>query len=365
MLVLLSNIIFCSVIMSVLSLLFIGISSALKNVWSARSRRLVWIFIMLGFILGPLPFSFKSEYGIPIASAEYSGSQGGSIRFYSPSGIHSAYWSTELITVIFIIWFIGFAIYLLSCYVRQYRFEQYALRVSVACPDELRLLAMEAAEALGTPLPTVRYLSGIKTPMLCSLRSPIILIPCSRYSKDEFSFIMRHELTHLKQRDLQLKLLSLICLAVHWFNPLVHLVARHIDSVCELACDERVIHGLSVEERKLYCNTILASITRQINDNKPLSPAVATNFEGGKQNLKSRLKMIITAKNKRMSLLVCLFLLLTVTVSSLFSTSHSGLSDGSTYTDTTTVIHYFYTTETTSTFYGEYPVNYPASDPPA
>ena len=62
--------------------------------------------------------------------------------------------------------------------------------------------------------------------MLAGFIHPTLYLPDERISRTDAAFIFRHELTHYKHGDLWLKLLLLAARCLHWFNPLVHLIAR-------------------------------------------------------------------------------------------------------------------------------------------
>jgi len=84
------------------------------------------------------------------------------------------------------------------------------------------------------------------------------------YSKHELSMILKHELIHYKRRDLWYKLLVLAATALHWFNPIVRLMAKAINTQCELSCDSLVIQYTNLEWKKQYCETIIKSAKKQM-----------------------------------------------------------------------------------------------------
>ena len=69
-------------------------------------------------------------------------------------------------------------------------------------------------------------------------------------------------MTHYRRRDIWLKALALWVRAVHWFNPLVWLMARAIEQDTELSCDEAVLRRLPPEEHAAYGKTILSAVER-------------------------------------------------------------------------------------------------------
>jgi hypothetical protein len=60
----------------------------------------------------------------------------------------------------------------------------------------------------------------------------------SAISGDGRESILRHELAHLRRRDLQKSVLVRIAALPQWFNPLVRLAVRRFDEAGEWACDE-------------------------------------------------------------------------------------------------------------------------------
>ncbi len=71
--------------------------------------------------------------------------------------------------------------------------------------------------------------------------------------------IPRHEITHMKRRDIFIKWLLIFAGAMHWFNPLVYYVRREMNKACELACDESVIKKFDMSEMQQYGDTLIAS----------------------------------------------------------------------------------------------------------
>ena len=64
--------------------------------------------------------------------------------------------------------------------------------------------------------------------------------------------ILAHERTHLDKGDHWIKLIGFLALALHWFNPLVWLSYVLLCKDMEMACDERVVQFMELEERKSY-----------------------------------------------------------------------------------------------------------------
>lgn len=139
------------------------------------------------------------------------------------------------------------------------RFRRYLARWGrpVESPELLR-----AYNALGDQMglnrrPRLTVCPGLGAPMLAGLLRPTLLLPEGRASGRMLHYALLHELAHYRRRDIWLKALMLWVCAVHWFNPLVWLMARAVERDTELACDERAAGQLPAGERADYGRAIL------------------------------------------------------------------------------------------------------------
>ncbi|MCM1543113.1 MAG: hypothetical protein NC121_17895 [Blautia sp.] len=133
------------------------------------------------------------------------------------------------------------------------------------------------------------------SPMVIGFLEPVLILPEVRYSPEELYFILKHELVHLKRRDVYVKLLLAAANAVHWFNPLVWIMQKEAAVDMELSCDERVTQGTDYEVRKAYTETLLSTLHKRQAGKMVLS----TQFYGGKQVMKKRFKNILLRTGKK------------------------------------------------------------------
>lgn len=75
--------------------------------------------------------------------------------------------------------------------------------------------------------------SILSTPMLMGFWHPMILLPERKLDEMSLSYVLRHELSHYKRKDLWLKLLILLAQSVHWFHPLVWIMGRRASADIE------------------------------------------------------------------------------------------------------------------------------------
>lgn len=97
-----------------------------------------------------------------------------------------------------------------------------------------------------------------QTPMLVGLIRPRIILPETAITTLQLECILRHELTHLRRRDLLYKWFTVAVTSFHWFNPLMPWLSREIARCCELSCDEAVIGSMNEDWKRTYGETLLA-----------------------------------------------------------------------------------------------------------
>lgn len=96
-------------------------------------------------------------------------------------------------------------------------------------------------------------------PAVIGLLRPRIVLPADfdeRYDARQRHLILAHERCHLERGDLHLNLLVCALRCVYWFNPLIHLAARHLRFDQELSCDAAVLRH-HPNSRRAYADAIL------------------------------------------------------------------------------------------------------------
>ena len=200
----------------------------------------------------------------------------------------------------------AFLLYQGGCYV-HFRRTVRRWKRDVARADYAAMLS-DTARDLGVSAPEMIVCEAISTPAVTGLLRPRLLLPHEHYDVQELRYILRHELCHLKRRDMLLKLVLLAANAMHWFNPVVYLMLRQADEDIELACDSAATDGLELPERAAYSRTLLAAVQSSVR----ALPAT-TCFGGTVERLKRRITNVLGAQKKRGLGVVALVLALTLT----------------------------------------------------
>lgn len=167
--------------------------------------------------------------------------------------------SLTLSQVLFWVWLAGAVLLLLWHLVGFLRFKTYLRRW--AKPMEPPHFLPDLTRELGLAQP-VRLLTcpGVKGPMMTGLFAPTVILPEELPPREDLWFILRHELTHFRRRDILYKTLLLCANLVHWFNPLTWVLLRSAEGDLERCCDDDVVKGLPDADRARYGQVILDAV---------------------------------------------------------------------------------------------------------
>lgn len=106
----------------------------------------------------------------------------------------------------------------------------------------------------------VRTSDRIQTPLTYGILRPVILLPKTMgdTNRTVMNYILTHELLHIRRFDYLKKLLLLLIVCMHWFNPLVWLMYILANRDIELACDEGVLQTLGRDLSSEYAFALIA-----------------------------------------------------------------------------------------------------------
>lgn len=226
-----------------------------------------------------------------------------------------------------LLWLIGAVCFLLA-HVGIHVFHMRFLRAhsEIVCGGGQQALLEQIRKELHVRRNLPVWICGkVDSPMLTGLFHPTLILPRTEFSQEQRMFIFRHELAHYKRRDLWTKWVFLLAQSVHWFNPLVHILAKKANLDLENACDDTVLKGKDRLYRKAYGTVLLDVLTSQSHA-VPLS----THFIGRKEEMLGRFRnMINTApKKKGYGFLCCVLVGMVLLTSTLYPAPAQAVSMG-------------------------------------
>ena len=105
----------------------------------------------------------------------------------------------------------------------------------------------------------IRSTPNISSPLTYGIVCPTILLPSNLdfNNSNAINFILLHEYMHIRYYDSIIKFFLVICVCVHWFNPLVWMMFLLANRDIELSCDERVVLTLGEKLKSTYALTLI------------------------------------------------------------------------------------------------------------
>lgn len=230
-----------------------------------RMFAVLWVLAALRLLLPcsiPLPQGVK----IPVVSVPVGGGAVPDTTAMSTGGTASGAWAVPMGAAVpantgfggvaAMVWLAGVAlmgVYFGALYVWTWR----RLRSSVRddAPAVRRFLA---EQTLRRPL-RVRQSPLVTSALTYGILRPVIVLPEDMERDDEaaLTYVLTHELIHIRRFDAVAKLVFAAALCVHWFNPLAWVLYVLANRDLELSCDEAVLNTLGGKEKMFYALTLI------------------------------------------------------------------------------------------------------------
>ena len=218
--------------------------------------------------------------------------------------------SISILQILTVVWIIGMGLSVLRLTLDYYRVKKLLMargqRVSRQSPQG-RLLRQLGRKMKMKKIPPLIASRSAPTPMAIGFLNPAIVLAPELLEHENLDLILKHELIHLKQKDLWKKVLLSAAQTIHWFNPFVWLMNNQAENDIEMACDQRLLKGQSKEVRAVY-GRMIVDVIRQTR--LPMT-AFSTRFSSGKP-LKKRIQALFdSSRQKKGTLIITLILLST------------------------------------------------------
>ena len=207
----------------------------------------------------------ESEFALPPVSDMPS--MAGTELPPAPANTVTSAGSTALRQLLPVLWTIGTALcalYFCVSYLKCYR--EFSTSLPVKEPFAAEWLN---AHPLRRTI-SIRQSDRIETPLTYGIFRPVILLPKTMdwQNRQQTDYILYHEFTHIRRFDLVAKLIMIVALCLHWFNPLVWVMYFFFNRDLELSCDECVVQHFE-EAKASYARTLISMEERR-NYSTPL-----------------------------------------------------------------------------------------------
>ena len=136
----------------------------------------------------------------------------------------------------------------------------------------------------------------IGSPYTIGFLKPFIVAPENLENSRLSEMILRHEYSHLCCHDSAVKLLCLLAICLHFYNPLTLLTLLLYTSFSENIADQAATEGFTTEEKKAYAIALVNLSVR----NRQVPVVWKNNLLGAKHTMKRRVEFIMM-KNRKAS----------------------------------------------------------------
>lgn len=159
------------------------------------------------------------------------------------------------------VWIIGMILMLLGAFV-IYKMTTLRMKTAIRTKEHEKLCegCMKQLNMMGKV--AIFEAGFIQSPLVVGVIRPRIIVP-KAISEDEMQYVLLHELSHIKRKDQLWKLMTILAVCIHWFNPLVWLFLYLFDCDMEMACDENVLQNIHHNQRKKYAMTLTQLASKQ------------------------------------------------------------------------------------------------------
>ncbi|MGN1418820.1 MAG: M56 family metallopeptidase [Acutalibacteraceae bacterium] len=339
------SLIFRSLIMSAVSALYALTVKKIGETYSPKWRFLSYKILLLSFLVF-LP-SFGKKHIIEVSDSAVnatiinSSSNTFAFNFYK---------------LLFIIWILGAAIYILKAFLSHVSFMSKLNASSQPVCDREILNFINENSVTKRKCSAVIY-QNASTPMSIGVFHPIIILPDDFETDENSVFALLHELNHIKRFDTVFRFAEILCAAVHWFNPYIPLFLKNAEHECEVSCDEMTVKDFTQSQKENYCRLLISCAGRKT---PPCASATAFSLSGEK--LKNRMSEILFSKSRKTLCVLSVLLTLLCSVSAFAvgtkSTKNIVESADVTYTTFLYESEEFINTTSVSVFQNEAQINY-------
>jgi len=158
------------------------------------------------------------------------------------------------LTVVWLVGMLGLFIFFAVAYFKQHRILRFAAHIrNDSLSDWLKQHRLWRQIA-------ILQSDRITTPFTVGIIRPRIILPKNMDMHDTqlLHHVLLHEYFHIKRFDAFWKILMVLALCIHWFNPLVWVMFVRANRDLELTCDELVLRYLGAETKTAYAYSIIS-----------------------------------------------------------------------------------------------------------
>jgi len=135
------------------------------------------------------------------------------------------------------------------------------------------------------------------SPITYGIFKPKIILPkfIDFSNEQELTHVLAHEFVHIRRNDILTKLILLVALCIHWFNPFVWVMVILMNRDIEIICDNETIKVIGNKSKADYAMSLLHLTVQKGNTH-----FIYSSFN--KNAIEERINIIMKNKTKKLSL---------------------------------------------------------------
>ena len=254
-----------SITASLIAILFLFIRLFFKKYLPSKYLFILWYFWLFRMAT---PFAFSSK----ITAFNFLKDKSVAINNQNKYVVYMEYIAPEhivaqdnnliyVLKILTLIWVV--VLFILLCKYFYYYFQtKKILETSYIVKNENILF--ECKKLLNIKKDVVLMKSeNIASPMVFGFLKPKIYLPLNytQFNSDTLKHILLHELTHIKRYDPCVKILSVLLVYLHWFNPLFWFCNKLLIKDMEASVDEKVLSIITETNKKKYMVSLVDMAT--------------------------------------------------------------------------------------------------------
>lgn len=155
------------------------------------------------------------------------------------------------------------------------------------------------------------FSDNIIAPISIGIFKKKIIIPGQSFETKDYDYMLKHEIFHIKNKDIEYKFLLLILNCIYWFNPIIYFLINQINEMLELNCDYNILENESMEYRAGYGKFLLDLIEKNCNKQNKF----VTNFASSRRSVMERFKNILNQNQNKRTLIISIILIVIIAIS--------------------------------------------------
>ncbi len=203
------------------------------------------------------------------------------------------------------VWFIIMTYKYICFSSKNRRMRKFNRFLSSIQPEQIAKSTFNANELVHTALkdlnmkikPRIFLQDRITSPHVSGIFHVTICLPsCWKVEEPVYYMAIKHELAHVRHKDLLFQRIALIARIISWFNPILYIMNSKMAACDELAADVCACNGAPVSYRKAYQTALLCLASEPENTNDFVKSLVSK-----KRRNKFTKERILTMNNKSLS----------------------------------------------------------------